>query len=74
MPFLYKHHPPYMRVITGEPSAVDRQWLRFLSEVFQNTRIEPLQQSGMSLEVAREILGVIALDARFNSGEPNESI
>lgn len=68
----YKHHSPYIRVISGEPTVEDRQWLRFLRDVFADVSHERLVSGGMDPLLASEILGVSALDIRFTA-EDNES-
>lgn len=57
-------HAPALRILSGESTASDRQWLRMLDETFKPISIEQLSRMTIDLEAARDILGLIALTER----------
>ena len=61
------NHPPYLRVISDEASAQDRQWLRLLSEAFDEIDHESLCRAGMDARFATEVLGIVALNTRYST-------
>ena len=66
MPSPCELHPPFQRIISDEANAIDRQWLRMLSDVFHETTYEQLVEAGMTRDGIRDFLGTIALNRRIN--------
>lgn len=58
-------HAPWVRLISDQATATDRQWLRMLSEAFEYVSHDALVRSGMKSDFATEVLGMVALDARM---------
>lgn len=59
-------HAPFTRVISGEPSDTDLQWLRMLTESFESVSLEGMIRAGMDDQFAIRVLGLIALENRTN--------
>lgn len=66
MPSPCEVHPPFQRITSDAANAIDRQWLRMLSAVFDETTYEQLIESGMTRDSIRDFLGTIALNRRVN--------
>lgn len=64
---MFEHHPPYRRVLAGEPTAVDRQWLRLLDELLDAIHYPQIIATGTDPATAREVLGLLALAQRFEA-------
>lgn len=54
-------HPPYLRCVGGEPTACDKQWLRFLSGYLRDWAPE---------KAGDPLVGLLALMSRFSQHEP----
>ena len=68
-------HPPFNRIISDQANATDRQWLRMLSDAFEDATPAKLMDSGISQQMTVEILGIVALNDRIDNeaaypGEP----
>jgi hypothetical protein len=57
-------HPPAHRVIIDEATAIDRQWLKLLDEVFKNVSYDDIVNAGVDKEAAVALLGLVALNDR----------
>lgn len=57
-------HAPARRILSGESTASDRQWLRMLDEVLEPVSLEQLIHCSVDAEAARDIIGLIALRER----------
>lgn len=56
-----ERHPPWQRITGDEATAVDRQWLRMLVEVFEPVSHEHLMRLGLPADAATALLGLLAL-------------
>lgn len=69
---VFDDHPPFQRITSGEETAVDRQWVRFLADAFSNVGHGDLVLAGFDSRFATEILGVVALHHRMSANRPSE--
>lgn len=65
-------HAPFKRIISHEPTAVDRQWLRMLHAVFDGASFDALVRAGIDARAVSAVLGVAALNTRLNQLEVPE--
>jgi esterase/lipase superfamily enzyme len=65
MPYPYEEHKPYQRCIKDEVLPTDRQWLRMLNDMMGGMSIDGMTASGLSIEQARSIKGLLALLNRY---------
>ena len=59
------NHAPFKRIISDEATAIDRQWLRMMNDVFSKISHETLVTAGYTPIEATRILGVVALKKRL---------
>lgn len=62
---MLRDHAPFQRVTAGQSSAIDRQWMRMMNDVFENIGHEHLCNAGMHPREATELLGLVALNCRI---------
>jgi hypothetical protein len=51
----------YERVIYGEPTKEDLEWLALLDKWFHRVKLDTFRKAGMDAESTRELLGAMAL-------------
>ena len=57
--------PLESRITAGDPHPVDFQWLAFLDMVFADVSLSGFANHGMSPDMARRFISLIALTQRF---------
>ena len=61
-------HPVLERVLTGQPSAHDLEWLDWLWGLFELADLEELADvDGMTFEAAQDFKSVLALAMRYGA-------
>jgi len=62
----FMESPAYERVIFGQCTEVDKEWLMMLWAVFKDKDMQAMTAAGMDQRVAREFFGLVALAVRYD--------
>ena len=58
--------PAYERVIFGQCTEGDKEWLAMLWAVFKDKDMQAMTAAGMDTHVAREFFGLVSLAVRYD--------
>lgn len=60
-------HPIEQRIISGQATGSDAQWLTFLDDLFSPVALADLTECGMPYDDARRLAALLAMTSRVNA-------